>query len=233
MYVQRGWSEGENAREVRARAVTHRRTQAHVRGFSTSRPRHTRALGNVRERKKGGKREGERTREGDVENTLYTAVCEQKHRVCIWRYIYTYAHVYYMNMYVTSCVCVCNAFPSAVFSLIASSSRRDKRRLCRVAFATYPDTLLEEASHTGVKNRGKSIVERRGAPVATTETAWQSPSFACLSLSVSSLVLSSFLLTSLHSFLSLSTSSFLSFFVSLPLVYLPTFPPVSLSLSRD
>lgn len=64
VYVQRGWSETENAREARARAL-YRRTV-----FLTS--RHTRAPGNVRERKKGGKREGKRTREGNVENTLHS-----------------------------------------------------------------------------------------------------------------------------------------------------------------
>lgn len=37
-----------------------------------------------------------------------------------------------------------------------------------------------------MKNRGKSIVERRGAPVATTETAWQSPLCSPLSLHPSS-----------------------------------------------
>lgn len=92
-------------RYERARALTdaHRRTAS-----LTSRPRHTRALGNVRERKKGGKREGERTREGDVENALYSCMLVEVARAyvcvcgCVYVYIYTYAHVY-MNMYVASC----------------------------------------------------------------------------------------------------------------------------------
>lgn len=40
-----------------------------------------------------------------------------------------------------------------------------------VAFTAHRTTLLREG-YGGVKNRGKSITERRGAPVATTETAW-------------------------------------------------------------
>lgn len=43
-----------------------------------------------------------------------------------------------------------------------------------VAFAAHRTTLLRER-YAGVKNRGKSITERRGAPVATTETAWHCP----------------------------------------------------------
>lgn len=75
-----------------------------------------------------------------------------------------------------------------LFSLIASSSRVETRADFVVSRSPrISDTpLLEKAPHTGVKNRGKSIVERRGAPVATTETAWQSPLCSPLSLHPSS-----------------------------------------------
>lgn len=80
-----------------------------------------------------------------------------------------------------------DAFPSPVLAYRVFFTSRDESRLCRVSFTTYSDTpLLEKTPHTGVKNRGKSIVERRGAPVATTETAWQSPLCPPLSLHSSS-----------------------------------------------
>lgn len=133
--------------------------------------RYTRALGNVRERKKGGDREGERAGGGDVENTLHSRTREG-------------ATIGYIR--VCSAVFV-DAFPSPVLAYRVFFTSRDESRLCRVSFTTYSDTpLLEKTPHTGVKNRGKSIVERRGAPVATTETAWQSPLCPPLSLHSSS-----------------------------------------------
>lgn len=71
--------EGECMR-VRARAL-----QVHYTLLRAS--RYTRALGNVRERKKGGDREGERAREGDVENTLHSRTREGA------TIGYTYVHV--------------------------------------------------------------------------------------------------------------------------------------------
>lgn len=106
----------------------------------------------------------------------------------MWRTRYTVAREKARLLVIRMCMCsvVFVTRFLRLFSLIASSSR-DESRLCRVSFTTYSDTpLLEKAPHTGVKNRGKSIVERRGAPVATTETAWQSPLCSPLSLHPSS-----------------------------------------------
>lgn len=161
--------DGECTRSTRARTL-----QAHS---VSNKPAYTcaRKCAWEKERRQEGRKTNERGECGEHVTQPYA----RRHQVLVF---YIYERVY--SVFVTRFL--------RLFPLIASSSCRDKRRLWRVTFTTYSDTLLEEVAHTGVKNRGKSIVKRRGAPMATTETAWQSLPLVCLSLSSSSLVLSSF-----------------------------------------
>lgn len=162
--------DGECTRSTRARTL-----QAHS---VSNKPAYTcaRKCAWEKERRQEGRKTNER---GECGEHVTQPYARRRHQVLVF---YIYERVY--SVFVTRFL--------RLFPLIASSSRRDKRRLWRVTFTTYSDTLLEEVAHIGVKNRGKSIVKRRGAPMATTETAWQSLPLVCLSLSSSSLVLSSF-----------------------------------------
>lgn len=126
---------------VRARAL-----QAHYTLLRAS--RYTRALGNVRERKKGGDREGERAREGDVENTL--------HSRNYWLYVYEKARLLVIRMCMCSVVFVTRFL--RLFSLIASSSRVETRADFVVSRSSRTPILLFSRRHRTLEWK---IVENR------------------------------------------------------------------------